>query len=425
MTDAYDDHVESGVVVLQRDDATIASGEVSEAPPSTALPRETAANGWRIELPEATLSRIVRSASRALQVGRCSLALFDPVTRELVTVAAVPPPTLALRRSRFALGEGIAGEVARTARPLLIADTGQDERFKPLGDQAPIKSLICAPLIDDGRVLGTLTAASDRKDAFSSDQLDLLTIFADQAALAVAQAQRADEIERLKSAFLSTISHELKTPLNSIHGFAALLLDDRAGPLTPQQRDFLESVQHSARHLNRLVDDIMQVSLAETDQLCLTQTPTDLIKVIGRVARQFGPELQLASLSLDLRFGEESLAILCDPFRIEQVLANLLSNAIKFTPAGGRVMIAAHRAEDGIEVSVADTGAGIPEAEQSRVFDRFYQVRHGLDRTHNGAGLGLTIVRYLVERHGGRITLTSQAGHGSTFTVWLPVGSDA
>jgi signal transduction histidine kinase len=396
--------------------------QAAEAPPSAIGAVKVAgagADGWEIVVPEAVLNKIVRNAGRALQVDRCALALFDAVAGELVTVAALHTGS-ELRRSRFRPGEGIAGEVARTGQPLLIDDVEADPRFKRLGRDA-LRSLICAPLVDAGAVLGTMTASSARPAAFNAGQLELLTIFADQAALAIAQAHRAEEVDRLKSAFLSTVSHELRTPLSSIRGFVEIILSGRTGALNPVQRDFLESVQAGAKQLHRLVEDIMQLSLAEAGQLRLECLPSDLGELTRNVARQLRPQAEIAGVTLELDLSADLASVECDAARIEQVLANLIGNAIKFTPQGGQVTITAGQAEDDVWVSVRDTGPGIPEAEQRRVFDRLYQVQHGLNRGYGGAGLGLTIAKHLVEGHGGRIDLASEVGRGSIFTIWLPI----
>jgi signal transduction histidine kinase len=377
------------------------------------------ADGWEIVVPEAVLNKIVRNAGRALQVDRCALALFDAAAGELVTVAALTTGS-ELRRSRFRPGEGIAGEVARTGQPLLIDDVEGDPRFKRLGRDA-LRSLICAPLVDSGAVLGTMTASSARRAAFNAGQLELLTVFADQAALAIAQAHRAEEVDRLKSAVLSTVSHELRTPLSSIRGFVGIILSGRTGALNPVQRDFLESVQASTKQLHRLVEDIMQLSLAEAGQLRLECLPSDLDDLIRNVARQLRPQAEIAGVTLELDLAAELASVECDAARIEQVLANLIGNAIKFTPQGGQVTITTGQVGDEVWASVRDTGPGIAEAEQRRVFDRLYQVQHGLNRGYGGAGLGLTIAKHLVEGHGGRIELASEVGRGAAFTIWLPV----
>lgn len=376
-------------------------------------------SGWEIVVPEVVLERIVLNASRALQVERCALALVDRTAGELVTVAAHPVPQASLRRSRFQPGEGIAGEVARTGQPVKVDDTEQDDRFKRLGLSDDLRSMICVPLLDNGRVLGTMTATSPRVAAFLPAQLELLMVFADQATLALVQAYRAEEVDRLKTAFLSTVSHELRTPLNSIRGFVEIILSGRTGPLSPLQQDFLESVQESTKQLHRLVEDIMQLSLAEAGKLRLECYATDIGELLARVARQLQPQAETAGVTLRMT-PSPPLSIECDPARIEQVLANLIGNAIKFTPAGGRVEVAVTDEDGGACIAVTDTGPGIPLDERPRVFDRLYQVEHGLNRQFGGVGLGLTIVKHLVEGHGGQVRLTSEIGVGSTFAVWLP-----
>lgn len=377
------------------------------------------AAGCAIVVPQAVLAKIVRNAGRALQVDRCSLALFDVTAGELITVAALPTPHPGLRGSRFRPGEGIAGEVARTRQPVSVPDVALDSRFVTLGSD-PIGSVICAPLLDDDGVLGTMTASREQAHGFSTEQLELLAVFADQAALAIAQARRANEVDRLKSAFLSTVSHELRTPLSSIRGFVEIILSGRTGPLNDLQRDFLGSVLVSTKQLHRLVEDIMQLSLAEAGQLGLECGPTDLTDVVLTVARLLRPQAEAAGVTLELRLLPAMPSVECDAARIEQVLVNLVGNAIKFTPAGGQITVSAGHEPETAWVSVHDTGPGIAEDEQHRVFDRLYQVQHGLNRSHGGAGLGLTIARHLVEGHGGRLTLTSAPGQGTTFTVHLP-----
>jgi signal transduction histidine kinase len=396
--------------------STEAASEPMVGAVAVAMPGE---GGWEIVIPEMVLQKIVLSASRALQVDRCSLALFDAAAGELVTLAAIPTPRGDLRRSRFRPGEGIAGEVARTGEPLIIDDVEHDPRFKRLGRDS-IRALICAPLLDSARVLGTMTATSSRPGAFSNSQLDLFTIFAEQAALAIAQARRAEEVDRLKSAFLSTVSHELRTPLNSIRGFVEIILSGRTGPLSPLQQDFLQSVQESTKQLHRLVEDIMQLSLAEAGKLRLECVPTDMNDLAMRVARQMRPQAEASGVTLELALNGTLPEIECDPARVEQMLANLIGNAIKFTPTGGLIHIGSSHERDGVRLSIRDTGPGISDDEQRKVFDRLYQVQHGLNRGYGGAGLGLTIVKHLVEGHGGRIDLVSQVGQGSTFSVWLP-----
>jgi signal transduction histidine kinase len=377
------------------------------------------ANGLAIVVPEAVLTKIVHNAGRALQVERCSLALFDAAAGELVTVAALSTPSHELHGARFRPGEGIAGEVARTRQPVCVPDVAIDPHFVSLGRES-IRSVICAPLLDGDDVLGTMTATSHQPHAFSEAQLELLAVFADQAALAIAQARRAEEVDRLKSAFLSTVSHELRTPLSSIRGFVEIILAGRTGPLNDLQRDFLGSVLVSTKQLHRMVEDIMQLSLAEAGQLGLVCEPTDLTEVATTVARLLRPQADAAGVTLESLLPRSLPPVECDAARIEQVLANLLGNAIKFTAAGGQVSMTAGHTVDGAWVSVQDTGPGVPVSEQHRVFDRLYQVQHGLNRSHGGAGLGLTIARYLVEGHGGQITLTSEPGQGATFTVRLP-----
>jgi len=228
------------------------------------------------------------------------------------------------------------------------------------------------------------------------------------------------ELERMKSNFLSVVSHELKTPLHSIKGFVDIILMGKTGPVTELQRDFLTTVKEQTGHLQRLIEDLLEFSRLESGQIKLRPVLLDLADVVASVADKLKPLAGNKQLTLALHVAGLP-EIEADAMRLEQVLTNLMENAIKFTPEEGRIDVTGTECGDMIELVVADTGIGVPPDEQERIFDRFYQVDSSARRRYKGTGLGLTICKHIVTQHGGRIWVEAAAEGGSAFHVLLPI----
>jgi len=229
------------------------------------------------------------------------------------------------------------------------------------------------------------------------------------------------EIERMKSNFLSVVSHELRTPLHSIKGFVDIILMGKTGPINDLQRDFLTTVKDATSNLQRLIDDLLEFSRMEAGQIRLRPQMISVYDIALTVVEQLTPLAEENKLQLINQVPEDIALVEADPMRIGQVMTNLVSNAIKFTPAEGTIVISAHAVDGQVQVSVRDTGIGIPAEEQDKVFQRFYQVDSSATRSYRGAGLGLTICKFIVEYHHGRIWVESQVGEGSTFHFALPM----
>lgn len=239
---------------------------------------------------------------------------------------------------------------------------------------------------------------------------------------AMAEAREtAERVSRFKDQFLSTMSHELRTPLNAILGFSELLADDRHGLLNDRQRRYVANVHTGGLHLLRLINDILDLSKIEAGRLELAVRDISLASVFQEVQEGLGALAAKKSLQLTAQVDHRFL-VRCDPVRLQQILTNLAGNAIKFTPAGGTVALEARVADDKIEVSVRDTGTGIPPDEQKRIFEAFYRLRREGQHTE-GTGLGLAITQRLVELHGDNLGVASFPGKGSRFYFCLPKGS--
>jgi two-component system phosphate regulon sensor histidine kinase PhoR len=228
-------------------------------------------------------------------------------------------------------------------------------------------------------------------------------------------AQR--RLDRMRADFVANVSHELQTPLTTIIGFTEALTDEPP-PAPEEARRFLEMIHAEAERLSRLVDDLLALSRLEHHSLPLRREAVDLCDLAQDVVLQLSARAEEAGLHLAAEPCAGIMA-LGDPDLLKEVLLNLVSNAIQYTPPGGRIRVTAGQQDGRVTMAVSDTGIGIPEKHQSRIFERFYRVDKDRSRRSGGTGLGLAIVKHIVESHHGRITVDSEPGRGSTFTVEL------
>ena len=223
----------------------------------------------------------------------------------------------------------------------------------------------------------------------------------------------------MRSALIANVSHELRTPLGLIRVLAGALLMTDIDFDTETQQKFLRSIEEETHNLEVIVDNLLDLGRMESGRLQLDREPTDLVQLVHKVTTSMAPQMKRHRFEYD--FPVDSLIATVDAERVEQMLRNLVSNAIKYSPEGGAIAVCAYR--DGAEalVSVSDEGIGIPVEEQDRIFERFYRVDNEVTRTTRGAGLGLSICRWIANAHGGRIWLQSTPGAGSTFSAVFPI----
>jgi PAS domain S-box-containing protein len=309
----------------------------------------------------------------------------------------------------------------------------------------PVTSYLAVPVISrSGDVLGGLFFGHPAPRVFSErDEMTVLGLAA-QAAIAMDNAslyeaaqkaraeaesaadenerlyRQAEESSRLKEEFLATISHELRTPLSAILGWARML---RLGQLSPEDTaKALDTIERNARAQAQLVDDLLDVSRIITGKLRMDVRPADPNSFIDAAVEAVRPAAEAKGVRMQKVVDTGPISIPGDPVRLQQIVWNLLSNAIKFTPRGGRVQIRSERVNSHLEIVVSDTGQGIPSDFLPHVFDRFRQADQRTSRQHGGMGLGLSIVRHLVELHGGSVRADSDGeGKGATFTIMLPI----
>jgi two-component system sensor histidine kinase BaeS len=231
---------------------------------------------------------------------------------------------------------------------------------------------------------------------------------------------RRNELDRLKDEFVLTASHELRSPLTSVQGFAELLMLDKDS-LTPRQRETVEIILDNCRHLVRLLNDLLDLARSDAGRLAIRPRPTEVAPLIEDVVRTMRAQTEVANQSLTEEIQPGLPTIDVEPDRIRQILVNLLTNAHEYSPEGASIGISARLEGAEVEIAVSDTGPGIPADQLDRIFDRFTRGDAGLTQRVGGTGLGLAISKSLVELHGGSIAAESTPGHGSTFRVRLPV----
>jgi signal transduction histidine kinase len=241
--------------------------------------------------------------------------------------------------------------------------------------------------------------------------------------LAVAN-ERLQELDQLKSDFVSNVSHELRTPLTAIKGAVDLVLREVAGPLTEKQTHYLIRVRSNTQHLTSLINDVLDLSKIESGSSEVKFNRVSLSSLVHEVIETLRPVAAEKAITLDPIVTERSIFVWADPDKVNQVLMNLIGNAIKFTPASGTVTVSTSRSgKKNVQVSVSDTGPGVLPGEREKIFDKFYQIAEAGGAKPKGTGLGLAICKALVELHGGKIWVESEIKHGSTFSFTLPAYS--
>jgi GAF domain-containing protein len=383
---------------------------------------------------KAVLDALVESAARLCEADLASIPrLVGTDFRQVASYGYTPDFQEYLERHPFTPGRGtVTGRAALEGRTIHIADVLADPEYDYAEAQklGRYRTVLAVPLMREGVPVGVLVMARAQARLFTDKQVELVETFADQAVIAIENVRLFDEIQdksrelavasQHKSQFLANMSHELRTPLNAILGYTELVLDDIYGEPPQRMRAVLERVEKNGKHLLGLINDVLDLSKIEAGQLTLSLTDyslKDMVQSVFSAVESLAAGKKLA-LRIDLPpalppgHGDER--------RLTQVLLNLVGNAIKFTDKG-EVAIRAAASNGSFTLSVRDTGPGIAEADQSRIFEEFRQVDSSATKKKAGTGLGLSIARRIVELHGGRISVDSRIGEGSTFSVTIPV----
>ena len=317
---------------------------------------------------------------------------------------------------RLQPGEGLTGWAFQRAQAVVVSNVRQDPRY--VETDSTTLSEMDAPLLVGERPIGVVNVESQRPNAFSISDLQLLSTLAGQLAVILDNAQahrdladrarqleeaynRLAEAEELKDQLVQNISHELRTPMTYIKGYTELMLTEAFGTLPPALREPLETVNQKTEAVARLVRRI--VALQAMNPLSLSLEPLALPDLLGEATESWSLQAQRSDIEISLDLPDQLPPIAGDRKQLLEAFDNLFSNAIKFSPRGGQVHVTAHREAELVHIALSDTGIGIPSDKLSRVFDRFYQVDGTTRRRFGGAGVGLALVRQIVEAHGGHV----------------------
>ena len=378
---------------------------------------------------DALLTEMLGRICELLETQSAAIMLADKDGKSLVVRAAVGLEREAATEVSLPFGRGIRGRIAATRKPFIVDDLSKNKIVSPLLREK-YRAFIGAPLLIDDRLVGVIHAATITPRHFTADDLKLLQLVAERAALAIEQTRlyeaeqsarrEAEMANRIKDEFLATVSHELRAPLTAILGWVRLL---REGHLDAGDADrAMETIERSARTQNRIINDLLDVSNIITGKLRLNVRPIEPVPVIESAVEALRPAAEAKAINLEMSLDEAVGPISADSDRLQEIVWNLVSNAIRFTPKGGSVQLRLQRESSDIEIIVSDTGAGISSEFLPYVFDRFRQGDSSSTRRQGGLGLGLAIVRHLVELHGGTVRAESAGeDQGATFTVKLPL----
>jgi PAS domain S-box-containing protein len=360
--------------------------------------------------PDAILQ--VDSSGKIVVANRTAESMFGYRREELIGMQVddfVPQAVRsrhAAHRQRF--------ETAGVSRPMGL---GLDlSALRKDGSEFPVE-ISLSPTQSENGVLVTAVIRDVTERRRAEQQIDSLR--ENYLAELEARHKEAERLNRLKSEFIASVSHELRTPLHTIIGFAELLDEQGAGPLNEKQKRFVHHIRADSDHLLNLINDVLDLSRIDAGGLVVRTEALALDAVISEAVNSIRPQAERKQLAVRVEHSPE-IKVIADPLRVRQILYNLLSNAVKFTDPGGEIRVIAKVEGDFAQITVSDTGLGIPAEECARIFDKFYQVGYTTTGVRQGAGLGLTISKQLVEIQGGRIWVDSTLGKGSRFHFNLP-----
>ncbi|MBA4157251.1 MAG: GAF domain-containing protein [Gemmatimonadetes bacterium] len=385
---------------------------------------------------EELLRQVVDATLRLVEPDGCGIALLNPEQDTLHAVEYSPGLLSATANREIPLEGSLIGQVVRSGHPARITDVSADTHLYRAGIELQgIGSIICAPLVGRSGPLGALTAVrSSEHPPFTAEDLQLLERLARNAAIAVENArliEAAQAASQAKSDFIAAMSHELRTPLNAVLGHLQLLEMEIHGPVTTEQRAAMKRIETATRHLRGLIEEVLSFARVEAGRVDLAISEVDLCALIDEVATVIEPLATQKDLVLEVELCTSSMRVHTDADKVRQILINLAGNAVKFTESG-EVRISLEHARHGggshdggkpdmaFVLRVADTGPGIPQHDQARLFRPFEQLESGLSRRHGGTGLGLYLSGRYAELLGGRIEVESEPGRGSSFSLMLP-----
>ena len=353
------------------------------------------------------LERIIETVFYLTKAEEATILLADEETGQ---------PQQKLHRQRI---EGEIGRASLRAAKELV------RRASTTGESIGAEAMYATPLKVGEKIIGVLLVGNRISGSpFSEHNQKLVLALADYAAIALENTnlyENLHEANQAKSEFVSLVAHELKQPMTAIRGYADMLIKGGAGPITSQQDQFIEAIRNSTERMQTLIFDLQDISRIEIGQMKLETAPTDLKSILQIASREIHAQLKNKKQKINLNLPKTLPLVQADSARLMQIITNLLSNAHKYTPEGGNIWVKAWHQDQFVHCSVADNGVGMSEEELTKLFTKFFRAEAPGMENVPGTGLGLCIVKNLIELQGGEITVSSEVGRGSVFTIILPV----
>jgi len=370
------------------------------------------------------LNTSMEKVTDLLGVEMASLMLLDKENQELSIRVAKGLSEEVVKNARTKVGEGVSGWVAKNKEPLLIKDIGKDKRFSKRGGKYHNDSLLSVPLMARNEVFGVINVNNkSTQEVFKERDLNALREITPHISNAIDKAMKYDEAKRLgqiKLDFVSTVSHELRSPLTSVKEAINLMLDKTAGNVNPDQEKFLRISKNNVNRVLYLINELLDISKLEAGRMDMKRELQDICSVAKQVCETLNIDAGKKNIKIRLETPEQGIDMWFDKDQITRVLVNLAGNAIKFTQDGGMVRIEVGDLGKFVQASVIDNGPGIAKEDLGKVFDKFYTVVKRKSSGIKGTGLGLPIVKEIVELHKGRIWVDSHLGRGARFSFTLP-----
>ena len=368
------------------------------------------------------LAEILESAANVIVevtgVRGCSIKLLDSTSGKMkaTTIVGLDRETsnAALDIVENLYRQGMMARQSIVVRDIYMRDfPAVDEQFE---------SLICVPLHLEERLLGAICIFGERGQRLSAEMTSLLSSLGNVVSLAIAHAlvyERLQSLVQSKTRFMFQASHELRSPLNTVQSMARTLFEGHLGRLTRRQREMLERIDHRCQSLSDIVGDLLVLAVGRAELTTLQPQPLDFLALIRENVGFFETRAREKGIELELRSAVSEAVVLGSREVLASVVTNLLANAIKYTPAGGRVRVRLSETETQLVLEISDSGIGIPESEQGKLFTEFFRASNAKAFSSSGTGLGLTIVKAAVEQHRGSVEMDSREGGGTTFRVLL------
>ncbi len=375
------------------------------------------------------LQSIVDASAELTDSEQASIAQFNQSDESLRFIAARWMDPEIMANTRIPLEGSVSGRAFQSKTAVIVQDAEKDDFYRKVDESSGFqtRSLLAVPMIMHGTATGVLTAVNKENGALFNDQdIEVLSTLASQAAIAIHNAQllkesqeaylRLSELDDMKSNFIAIASHELRIPLGLILGHASFLKEIFDG----EQRNQIEVIERNALRLREIVDDLSQFEDLQSDEISLSPTQIDASALLLDIAKRYEGRAREEKIDWVYKSPSEAVYIEGEKAKLQVALGHLLNNALAFTNEGGRVELLLLDDGDWISIQVIDSGIGIAQDEQARIFDRFYQVEDHMTRNHGGMGLGLSVAKMMLEMHGGELLVESAVDEGSQFTARIP-----